>query len=58
MVMTANVIFSICCVNIRSFCDKKCIFISIIVITLSYCNVCVYFCNKGGKKNNFSFLVK
>jgi hypothetical protein len=49
-IMMADVIFSICCVNIRSFCDKKCIFVSIIVISLSYCNVCVYFCNKGGKK--------
>jgi hypothetical protein len=48
--MTADMIFSIYCVNIRSFCDKKCIFVSIIVITLSFCNVSVYYCNKGAKK--------
>ena len=49
-VITANVIFSICSVNTKSFWDKKCIFVSIIVITLSFCNFGVYYCNKGVKK--------
>jgi hypothetical protein len=33
---------------------KKCIFVSVIVITLSFCNICVYYGNKGGKKGNLS----
>ncbi len=54
VVMTAWVMFSNYCVNPSTLGDKKYIYISVIVISLSFCNCFVYNCNNGVKKKNLS----